>query len=77
MKKTAIVLMILTLLSKVIGFIREVTLSYFYGASNISGAYLIALTIPGVIFAFIGVGLATSYIPLIVTLCRKGCSKSR
>jgi putative peptidoglycan lipid II flippase len=64
MKKTAIVLMILTLLSKVIGFIREVTLSYFYGASNISDAYLIALTIPGVIFAFIGVGLATSYIPL-------------
>ena len=35
MKRTAIVLMILTILSKVIGFIREVTLSYFYGASNL------------------------------------------
>lgn len=64
MKKTAIALMIITIVSKLIGFIREITLSYFYGASGISDAYLIALTIPGVIFAFIGTGIATTYIPL-------------
>lgn len=64
MKKTAITLMIITIVSKLIGFIREVTLSYFYGASDISDAYLIALTIPSVIFAFIGTGIVTSYIPL-------------
>ena len=54
----------MTIASKLFGFIRELTLSYFYGASNISDAYLIALTIPSVIFAFIGTGIATSYIPL-------------
>jgi putative peptidoglycan lipid II flippase len=64
MKKIALMLMVLTILSKLLGFIRELTLSYFYGASNISDAYLIALTIPSVIFAFIGTGIATSYIPL-------------
>lgn len=64
MEKTAITLMILTIASKAVGFIRELTLSYFYGASNISDAYLIALTIPTVIFAFIGAGLFISYIPL-------------
>jgi putative peptidoglycan lipid II flippase len=64
MRKTAIILMIITIVSKFIGFIREITLSYFYGASSISDAYLIALTIPSVIFAFVGTGLATSYIPL-------------
>lgn len=64
MKKAALLLMILTILSKVIGFTREIALSYFYGASNVSDAYIISLTIPGVIFSFVGTGLATSYIPM-------------
>ncbi len=64
MKKTAIIIMIITIASKFLGFLREITLSYFYGASAISDAYLIALTIPSVIFAFIGTGISTSYIPL-------------
>jgi len=64
MKKTALLLMLLTIFSKVFGFARDVILSYFYGASNISDAYLISLTIPGVIFSFIGVGISTGYIPM-------------
>ena len=64
MKKTALMLMIIAILSKVVGFIREITLAYFYGTSGISDAYLIALTIPSVIFAFIGQGISTTYIPL-------------
>jgi putative peptidoglycan lipid II flippase len=64
MKKTALTLMILTILSKLFGFARDITLSYFYGASNISDTYLISLTIPGVIFGFIGVGISTGYIPM-------------
>lgn len=64
MKKTAILLMIITIVSKILGFSREIILSYFYGASNISDAYLISLTIPGVIFSFIGAGISTGYIPM-------------
>ncbi len=64
MKKTAILLMIITIVSKLVGFGREITLSYFYGASNISDAYLISQTIPAVIFSFIGTSIATGYIPL-------------
>ncbi|MFY9440980.1 MAG: lipid II flippase MurJ, partial [Tepidanaerobacteraceae bacterium] len=64
MKKTALLLMIITIVSKIVGFGREITLSYFYGASNISDAFLISLTIPNVIFSFIGVGISTGYIPL-------------
>lgn len=59
------------LISKVFGFLRDITLSYFYGASNISDAYLICLTIPMVIFAFIGTGLSTSYIPVYNEVCQK------
>jgi len=64
MKKTAVFLMIVTIFSKILGFAREITLSYFYGASNISDAYLISTTIPMVIFSFIGTGISTGYIPM-------------
>lgn len=64
MKKTVIMLMFITIFSKFFGFIRDITLSYFYGASEISDIYLISLTIPSVIFSFIGIGISTGYIPM-------------
>ncbi|WP_293394160.1 murein biosynthesis integral membrane protein MurJ [Peptoclostridium sp.] len=64
MKRTAVLLMVLTILTKFLGFIRDIILSYFYGASNISDIYLISITIPMVIFSFIGTGIATGYIPM-------------
>ncbi|WP_223701180.1 murein biosynthesis integral membrane protein MurJ [Sutcliffiella deserti] len=64
MKKTVIFLMVLTLFSKVFGFIRDITLSYFYGASEISDAFVISLTIPTVIFGIIAAGISTGYIPI-------------
>jgi putative peptidoglycan lipid II flippase len=64
MKKAVIILMILTFLSKIIGFLRDVTLAYFYGTSGISDAYLIALTIPVVIFGIVAKGISTGYIPM-------------
>lgn len=56
--------MIFALVSKVLGLFREVTLSFFYGTSNMSDIYLIALTIPTVIFSFVGIGLITTYMPV-------------
>jgi len=64
LKKTVLLVMLLTVVSKILGFAREIILAYFYGASGISDAYLISLTIPTVIFAFIAVGLKTTYIPI-------------
>lgn len=64
LKKIAILLMIITVLSKIIGFSREIFLSYLYGASNISDAYIIATTIPSVLFGFVTTALTASYIPI-------------
>ncbi len=64
MKKTALLVMIITILSKILGFGREIVLSYVYGASALTDAYLISETIPRVIFSFISVGVATGFIPL-------------
>ena len=61
---SAIGLMATTILSKILGFGRELTLSYFYGTGMYSDAYISALNIPGVIFACIGVAISTSFIPL-------------
>lgn len=64
MKKAVILIMVLTIFSKFIGFFRDITLSYFYGASNVSDAYLISMTIPTVIFGFVATGISTGYIPM-------------
>ncbi|TWT07929.1 murein biosynthesis integral membrane protein MurJ [Planococcus sp. CPCC 101016] len=64
MKKAVLLIMILTIFSKFIGFFRDITLSYFYGASGVSDAYLISLTIPTVIFGFVATGISTGYIPM-------------
>ncbi len=55
---------ICTMLFKLLGFVREIVLSYFFGTSYISDAYLISQTIPGVIFEFVGVGVTTCFIPI-------------
>lgn len=64
MKKIVLNVMIITVLAKVLGFARELLLSYYFGASGISDAYLISQTIPGIIFQFVGTGLATCFIPV-------------
>jgi putative peptidoglycan lipid II flippase len=76
MKKTVIWLMIITVVSKVIGFSRDLVLAYFYGTSNISDAYLISLTIPIVLFSFIGAGIVAAYIPIYSSLEKEEGEKS-
>lgn len=65
MKKTMVLLMLLAVISKVIGFLREVVLAYTYGAGSISDAYLIALTVPGLLLSFIGAAISVGYIPIL------------
>lgn len=71
MRNTVLFLMIISLFSKAIGFLREILLSYFYGTSEVSDAYLTALIIPTVIFTFIGAALSTSFIPIYNEILKK------
>lgn len=64
MKKTAIILIFIAIISKLFGFLREIVLAHYYGASNISDAYLIALAIPNVLFVIIGRSVSTAFIPI-------------
>jgi putative peptidoglycan lipid II flippase len=64
MKKTVFILMILTLVSKMVGFIVNIALAYYYGASYVTDAYMVSLSIPATIFGLIGMGISTVYIPM-------------
>lgn len=64
-------MVVFTLLAKVLGFVRELLLSYFFGATGISDAYLISQTIPGTIFQFVGTGLTTCFIPVYYKVLRE------
>lgn len=62
--KATIGLMIVTMLSKFLGFGRELVLTYVYGATEISDVYITSSTIPTILFTSVGTAIATIFIPL-------------
>lgn len=69
--KTTISLMMITMISKVFGFVRELVLTYIYGASDISDVFITSSTIPTILFTSIVVAIVTTFIPLFYELNRK------
>lgn len=63
-QRVSVAIMFVTLLSKIIGFGRELLFSYFFGATNLADAYVFSLTISTIVFGFIGTGITTSFIPM-------------
>lgn len=64
MKKVVFLITILSLLSKMIGFAREIVLAYFFGTTQISDAYQISIAIPMAFFLVLGTGFITTFIPM-------------
>lgn len=63
MKGISIILMILTVLSKILGAVRIATLSRLFGTGNEAAAFNLAMSIPVLVFSFIAVGITTGFIP--------------
>ena len=53
-KKNVGSLMLIIVFSKLIGMFRDVVLANCFGTSNVSDAYLIAISVPTLILYFIG-----------------------
>ncbi|WP_446787699.1 murein biosynthesis integral membrane protein MurJ [Macellibacteroides fermentans] len=67
----------LTLVSKFLGFLREMVMANYYGTSYIVDAYVMATAIPGIIFGGIFGAIATAYTPSFSSINeREGKSKS-
>jgi putative peptidoglycan lipid II flippase len=62
--RSALIIIIITLISKLLGFVREMVIAAGFGASSSTDAYLIALTIPAVLFASCSRSVQTAFIPL-------------
>lgn len=57
-------LMIITILSKAVGFLRETLIAGAFGASYVTDAYNIAIVVPSVIYGLFGGAITTIFIPL-------------
>ncbi|QOX65060.1 murein biosynthesis integral membrane protein MurJ [Anoxybacterium hadale] len=62
--QTAIMMAILTLISKLIGFVREMVMANFFGTSFVTDAYAMAFTILTLLFGGIIAAISTAYMPL-------------
>lgn len=62
--KTISVIMIFNLLSKGLGFLREYFMAIKFGTSIETDAYLIASSIPNILFVIIGAAITTTIVPI-------------
>ncbi len=61
------------LLSRILGFMREAVIAYFYGASSATDAYYAAFTLPDLMAYFLAGGtLSITFIPLFSSFVAKG-----
>lgn len=63
MRGISIILMVLTVLSKILGAVRIATLSRLFGTGIEAAAFNLAMSIPVLVFSFIAVGITTGFIP--------------
>ncbi len=66
--RVAFWLLVIQLVSKGLGFIREMTIANFFGASYVVDAYQMSIGIPGTIFGAILGAMATTFIPMYTKL---------
>ena len=74
--KTVSAITFLTLISKLFGFVRELLIAFFYGASIEIDMFIMAINIPSILFGYISC-VGTAYTPVYAELITKdGKNKS-
>lgn len=63
--KSTFIIMIVSLVSRVLGFIRDMLIAKNFGAGLYTDAYNIAVTIPETIFMLIGLAISTAFLPML------------
>ena len=61
--QTALLMAILTLVSKLFGFVREIVMANYYGAGMVTDAFVMSQNIPNYIIAAIITAVGTAYMP--------------
>ncbi len=70
--RTAMIMAVLLLCSKLFGFVREMIMAAYFGTSYVVDAYVMAQSIPNMLFAGIFGAVATAYMPLLSEKIEQG-----
>ncbi|MEG6615150.1 murein biosynthesis integral membrane protein MurJ [Peptococcaceae bacterium 1198_IL3148] len=62
--RAAIVILVINLTSKILGFFRDMVIAYQFGATGATDAYLVAYTIPYVLMNILALALSTVVVPV-------------
>jgi putative peptidoglycan lipid II flippase len=73
--KSAAALVIVTMLSRVFGFAREMVTANYYGATIYTDAFLVAMTIPTVLFGAVSASINNVFIPVYDSFKTQGRDK--
>ncbi|WZU00063.1 hypothetical protein MGH68_10520 [Erysipelothrix sp. D19-032] len=71
MKRITILMMLLSILSKLFGFAREITLSTTYGAGAISDSFIFAYNLQSTLFSVFVAAFVTGFIPMFTRIERE------
>ena len=65
-----------TLLSRILGFVRDATIAFFFGASHVADAFFVAFRLPNSLRRILGEGgLNASFVPLYTQTLERGKDK--
>ncbi|AOR23958.1 murein biosynthesis integral membrane protein MurJ [Clostridium taeniosporum] len=74
--KSTLIIMIVSCISRIIGFVRDMLIANNFGAGMYTDAYNIAVTVPETIFMLIGLAISTSFLPVLSKIkAEKGIKK--
>lgn len=74
--RTIASLIVITAVTKIFGFVREILFGRWYGVGEVAEAFKIAQTIPMVLLLIVGTGISTGFIPIYTELEKKKGSKA-
>ena len=75
LKQQVFIIMVGTLLSKLLGLIRDSVLAKYYGASLLTDAYIIETLIPSILIGTLEKAILSTYIPILSDVKTKNKEK--
>ena len=75
--QAAVLLSIVTLLSKFIGLARDAIVAHNWGATGLTDAFLIGMMVPSVLLGIVSTGLSTLIVPWYIAHCKQDPARAR
>lgn len=69
--KATFIVMVMTILSRAIGFIRDILAAGYFGATGVFDIYVAAVAIPESVFMIVGLAISTTFIPMLSEIKHK------